>query len=226
MDIGKISQSTINQNIQNQKQYMTDGMREEIQYAFQHKDKDGDGNVTGKDLYQSWSNTCKNVFAGNDAFLKRGEELSAKQGEIYSMYAGEDGVLDEYEYNAALQSDEMGVLIDEYWAMKNEMEAMNGETEILGLPSYDTEGNRDGKVSASEITESKTNMFAKLYEESKIAQGSSKIFLKQQEEILKKFEGDDGHLSTEEFTQAVQSYEYQETLDKLNALDTVFKWFD
>ena len=226
MDISKISQSTINQNIQNSKMFLRAEDIDVCNEALSFIDKDGNG-TSGAEMAQSWKETCNSVFAGNDAFLKRGEELSEKQGEIYAMYAGDDGVLDAYEYDAALQSDEMGVLIDEYWAMKNEMEAMNGEEDIVGLASYDSvSGDNDGKVSAEEITEAKTNMFAKLYEESKIAQGISKIFLEKQEKILKKFEGDDGHLSSEEYSQAVQSYEYQATLDKLNTLDTVFKWFD
>ena len=111
--------------------------------------------------------------------------------------------------------------------MKNEMEAMNGETDIKGLQNYDKVfGDNDGKVSATEIIESKTNLFAKMYEEHKMVKEFSQQVLEEQEAILKKFEGDDGHLSSAEFSQAVQSYEYQETLDKLNTLDTVFKWFD
>jgi hypothetical protein len=227
MGIGNISQNTIKQNIDNAKKFMSQQDVNECKIGLNGADANGDGKASGVEMYKSWSETCKDVFAGNDAFLKRGEEIAIAQGEIYSMYAGEDGVLDEYEYNAALQSEEMGVLVDEYWDMKNEMEAMNGEKEINGLDSYDIFfGNNDGKVSSSEIANQKSELYAKKFEDSKLINKFTQKVIEQQEEILKKFEGDDGHLSTEEFTEAVQSYEYQETLNKMNALDNIFKWFD
>ena len=227
MDIGKISQNTINQNIQIQKQYMTDEMKEDCLFGLNNADFNGDGVTTGDEMEQSWLNVCAYEFEGNEAFLKRGEELAAKQGEIYSMYAGDDGVLDVYEYNAALQSEEMGVFIDEYNSMRIEMDAMNGEEEISGLANFDRwGGNEDGKVSASEITDSKLNTYSKLYEDSNFATKLSSKIIKQQEEILKKFEGDDGHLSSAEYSEAVNSDEYQKTMDKLNLLDRIFDWFN
>ena len=227
MGIGNISQNTIKQNIDNAKKFMSQQDVNECKIGLNGADANGDGKTSGIEMYKNWSETCENVFAGNDAFLKRGEEIAIAQGEIYSMYAGEDGVLDEYEYNAALQSEEMNVLIDEYWDMKNEMEAMNGEKEINGLDSYDIfSGNHDGNISANEIANQKSELYAKKFEDSKLINKFAQKVIEQQEKILKKFEGDDGHLSTEEFTEAVQSYEYQETLNKMNALDNIFKWFD
>ncbi len=215
MDVSKISQQTINKNIENAKKYMTEQDVEECNIGLGYADSNRDGSTTGIDMYKEWSSTCEFVFEGNEEFAARGEEISMEIGEIYSRYAGSDGKLDAYEYNAALQSDEMGVLIDEYWEMKNTIEAQNGE-DVPGLNRYDSDN--DGDVSTIELFKERSEINSRIFEDDEEKEAQVQEIVQKQAEIISKYAGDDGVISSEEYTQAVQSAEYQETLAKYKKL--------
>lgn len=215
MNISNISKQTIEKNIEYQKQNMTEEDVKDCSIGLSYADKNNDGETSGVEMYKSWSKTCSNVFEGNDAFLERGEEISVQIGEIYSRYAGEDGVLDEYEYNAALQSDEMNTLLSEYWDMKNTMDAQNGE-EVLGLGWYDS--NNDGNVSSIDVYKEKTELYSDIFGDNKEKSQKADEIAQKQAEILNKYAGDDGVLNAEEYAQAVKSSEYRETIFDLQNL--------
>lgn len=214
MDVSKISQSTINNNIKKTKEWMDNSecgakAKEQCKKGLFYSDNNQDGKTTGIDMYKDWSETCKFVFQGNDTFLKKGEEIATDIGEIYSRYAGDDGVLDEYEYDAALQSDEMGILLEQYWEMKNITEAQNGE-EVVGLVWYDA--NYDEKVTATDVYKSKSNLYSNIFADNKENAAKAEEIAQQQSEILAKYAGEDGVLSSEEYSEAVQTSEYKQTL--------------
>ena len=219
MDISKISQSTINNNIKETKEWMDTTecgakAKEQCEQGLFYADNNGDGKTTGIDMYKKWSETCNFAFQGNDAFLEKGEEIATSIGELYSRYAGEDGVLDAYEYDAALQSDEMGVLIEQYWEMNNIVRAEKGED--IALNWYDS--NNDGDTSSVEVYKSKSDLYSNVFSDDKVKAKQADDIAQKQAEILSKYEGDDGKLSSEEFTQAVNSFEYKRTVAEYNKL--------
>ena len=226
MDVSKISQSYIDGRVEQYRNNMDEQTVEECNVGLFYADQNGngDGQVSGIEMYKSWSETCAFVFEGHEAYAARGEEIAIAQGELYSRYAGEDGVLDAYEYNAALQSDEMGVLIAEYWEMKNEVEALNGETDIKGLSRYDSDGNRDGQTSAVEIYKSKAELNEQKYGDNPDIQAKADEISMRQAEILNKFAGEDGVLTSKEYAAGVQSDEYQETMREYSALLDFYNW--
>lgn len=217
MDVSQISQSTINNNIKNAKKYMSKQDVADCKEGLFYADNNQDGKTTGIDMYKEWSETCNSVFQGNDTFIKRGQELATDIGEIYSRYAGDDGVLDAYEYNAALQSDEMDVLLQQYWEMKNITDAQNGE-EVLGLGWYDS--NYDENVTATDVYKSKTDLYSKVFEENEDNTAKAEQIAQKQSEILAKFAGEDGVLSSDEFSEAVQTSEYKQTVRDFFKLTT------
>ncbi len=215
MDVSKISQGTINGNIENAKKYMNEQDIADCNEGLSYVDQNGDGKTSAIEMYKNWSNTCNWLFEGNEAFQTRGEELSIQIGEIYARYAGEDGALDAYEYNAALQSDEMGVLLEQYWEMANIVEAK--ENDVRGLGWYDS--NNDGKTSAVDVYKSKSDLYSKVFENNEESKVKAEDIAQRQAEILSKFAGDDGVLSSEEFAEAVDSLEYKKTVREYMDLD-------
>lgn len=216
-----VSQDTINKNIQNAKKYLTDADVKECKEGLKNADKNGDGQTSGIEMYKDWSRTCASVFAGNEEFLKRGEEISIAQGELYSRYAGEDGVLDAYEYDAALQSDEMGALIDEYWEMKDAMEASQGKS---GLSRHDN--NNDDEVTVSEYMTNKMNLYNDIFKDQDPAlQQEALNIVLNQAEIISKYAGNDGKLSEEEYMQALRSETYQASMEQYTKIKQQLKSF-
>ncbi len=207
-----VSQKTINKNIKAAKKSMTKSEKKECKQGLKYADVNGDGKTTGVEMYINWSDTCASIFKGNEAFLKRGEEIAIAQGELYSRYAGKDGKLNAYEYEAALQSDEMGALIDEYWEMQDAMEAQKYNT-ASGLSRYDN--NRDNKITVFEYIKNKLNLFKHIFKNEKpeLQQDALNIVLKQSDIILK-YAGDDGILSEEEYTQALRSESYGASMEE------------
>lgn len=216
MNIGELSQENINKNIEYQKQNMTKQEVEDCNIGLSSVDKNNDGKTSGIEMYKKWSETCSSIFEGNSIFQQRGEEISVQIGELYSRYAGNDGYLDEYEYNAALQSDEMGVLLQEYWEMCDIVDAQNGE-DVFGLGWYDS--NCDGDVSSVEVYKKKTELYSKKYDDNKEKSQKADEIAQKQAEILRKFEGDDGVLSAEEYAEALRSSEYKRTISELQNLN-------
>lgn len=212
-----VSQNTINNNIENAKNSMTQSDIEACEEGLRNADLNGDWYTSGVEMYKNWSDTCALEFAGNEEFLKRGEEIAIEQGELYSRYAGNDGSLDVYEYYAALQSDEMGALIDEYWEMKDSMDAMNGKSEIKGLTRHN--GNYDGQVSVSEYIEDKLNLFDKIFKDQapKLQQEALNKVL-EQAEIISEYAGDDGIISQEEYIQALRSETFGTSMEEYTAI--------
>ncbi|MCD7879490.1 MAG: hypothetical protein LUG16_06115 [Candidatus Gastranaerophilales bacterium] len=122
------------------------------------RDENGDGQTSAIEMYKDISNVYSSVFRGNEEYSQRAQELALAQGEVYAKYAGDDGILDEYEYAEALNSDENNALLEQYWELKDSMEAQNGEEEIIGLSRHDT--NNDGQTSVIEMFKDKIDLYS------------------------------------------------------------------
>lgn len=212
-----ISQTSIDRNVANTKKWAKD-TQEGKEYcngakdALKQWDYNKDGKTSANEMYQDISKTYASVFRGNDEFSKRAQEIASQQAEIYAKYAGDDGVLDEFEYTAALNSSENNALLDEYWMLKDSMEAMQGENDIKGLSHLDE--NNDKKTSIIEIFKDKLDIFSKIFQgDAETEQKATKIAL-DQSFILSKYAGDDGVLSQEEYQQALRSEGYGKTMSE------------
>lgn len=217
MDVSKISQQQTYAKFG--KEYV-DGAQEGLML----RDSNGDGQVSAIEMYKDTAEGWGSIFEGHEKFSERAEELNIAQGEIYAQYAGSDGVLDKFEFVEALNSDEMDVLLRELWEMKNEKEAMDGETDIRGLARYDMEGNNDGQTSAVEIYKSKAELNEQKYGDNPDIQAKADEISMRKAEILNKFAGEDGVLTSKEYAAGVQSDEYQETMREYSALLDFYNW--
>lgn len=179
-----------------------DGAKE----ALKQWDYDSNGETSAEEMSQSISKTYSNVFKGNEAFSELAQEIAKAQGEIYTKYAGDDGILNEYEYSNALNSDENNLLLDQYWELKDTQEALNGETDIAGLQRHDRNG--DGKINPLEVYKNKVEMYEKVFagDEKKIRE-AKKIAL-DQAILLNKQARENGHLSSEAYAKALSSDDY------------------
>ena len=223
MDVSKISQQQINANIADAKKRLAgheDGWNE----ALAQWDYNGDGQTSAIEMYENESSVFASVFEGHPEYAERAEQLALQRGELYLKYAGDDGIMDAYEYAAALGSEEDDVILAEYWEMKNEVEALNGETDIKGLSRYDSDGNRDGQTSAVEIYKSKAELNEQKYGDNPDIQAKADEISMRQAEILNKFAGEDGVLTSKEYAAGVQSDEYQETMREYSALLDFYNW--
>ncbi len=184
-------------------------------------DYDGDGSTSAVEMYKSMSTTYANVFAGNDEYSEEAQKIALARGELYAKYAGDDGVLDEYEYVEALNSDENNELLDQYWALKNAMEALEGETDIIGLTRYDS--NNDGQTTIDEISQSMSALYSKVFEGDEEKTEEALSLAEFQSEILSSYdENSDGILSSEEYANALKSDEYQGTIEQYLELKNLF----
>lgn len=190
---------------------------DDAQEGLMFRDANGDGDVTAIEMYKDLSEGWGSIFEGNKMFSQRAEELNLAQGEIYARYAGEDGKLDKFEFVEALNSDEMDVLIEQLWEMKALVEAENGETDKNTLSHYDV--NWNGDVSTIEIYKSKSDLYSKVFENNEESKVKAEDIAQRQAEILSKYAGDDGVLSSEEFAEAVDSLEYKKTVREYMDLD-------
>ena len=223
MDVSKISQQQINANIADAKKRLAgheDGWNE----ALAQWDYNGDGQTSAIEMYENESSVFASVFEGHPEYAERAEQLALQRGELCLKYAGDDGIMDAYEYAAALGSEEDDVILAEYWEMKNEVEALNGETDIKGLSRYDSDGNRDGQTSAVEIYKSKAELNEQKYGDNPDIQAKADEISMRQAEILNKFAGEDGVLTSKEYAAGVQSDEYQETMREYSALLDFYNW--
>jgi len=131
--------------------------------ALEQWDFNKDGKTSSIEMHKELSDSYSNIFKGNDELLQKANGLALKQGEIYDKYAGEDGILDEYEYSEALNSDEYAKTLDEY----QEMQAQNkfGQEYIDSMQSYtsgqDIDG--DGKTTAEDMYQSRINLHNDLF---------------------------------------------------------------
>ena len=91
------------------------------------------------------------------------------------------------------------------------------ENDVRGLGWYDS--NNDGKTSAVDVYKSKSELYEKVFENNKESQKKAQDIAMKQAEILSKFAGDDGVLSSEEFAEAVDSLEYKKTVREYMDLD-------
>ena len=105
---------------------MTESDVEACKEGLKNADKNGDGRTSGVEMYKNWSDTCASVFAGNEEFLRRGEEIAIAQGELYLRYAGNDGILSQEEYIQALRSETFGTSMEEYTAIKQHLKSAMG----------------------------------------------------------------------------------------------------
>lgn len=122
----KIDQSIIDSNIQNAKQWMTTHPKggQEIQecaLGLHNTDYNRDGKTTAQELGQSWQSTLDYLFGNIPEYSEKISYLNSEIQSIFEQYAGEDGIFDVFEYEAAIQSEEYGSLVDEYWALRDEL---------------------------------------------------------------------------------------------------------
>ncbi len=179
---------------------------DEAREALKQWDYNKDGSTSAEEMSKNISTTFSNVFAGNDALSELAQQISDKQGELYTKYAGEDGILDEYEYLEALNSDDNGVLLDQYWELKDTQEALQGETDLKGLQRYDLNG--DGKVNPLEVYQKKVDLYSKLYESDPVKQREAKKIALDQAIMLNKYARTDGNISSEKYAEALRSESY------------------
>lgn len=179
-----------------------DGARE----ALKQWDYNEDGATSVDEMAQSISNTYSNVFEGNEPLSELAQQIADSQSEIYTRYAGKDGILDEYEYAEALNSDENNILLEQYWELQDTQDALKGETDFPGLERYDLNG--DGKINPLEVYQKKSELYSKLYEgdEKKIRE-AKKIAL-DQAIMLNKYAREDGNISPKKYAEALRSEAY------------------
>lgn len=196
----------------------------EANEALKQWDFNGDGKTSALEMYQDTSKLYSNIFAGNEAFSKRAEELAQQQYEIYNKYAGEDGVLDGREYVQALNSEENSALLEEYWEMKDFMEAAQGEEDIKGLNRHDA--NNDGNVSVNEYLKDKIDLFNEIFknESPELRNKALKIVLEQAIIILK-YAGSDGILSQDEYQTALRSESFGKSMEQYSQIKVQLKSF-
>lgn len=179
---------------------------DEARDALKQWDYNKDGATSAEEIAKSISDIDSHVFEGNEPLSELAQQIADSQSEIYTRYAGKDGILDEYEYSEALNSDENNVLLEQYWELQDTQDALKGETDFPGLERYDLNG--DGKINPLEVYQKKTELYSKLYEgdEKKIRE-AKKIAL-DQAIMLNKYAREDGNISPEKYAEALRSEAY------------------
>ncbi|MBQ3642908.1 hypothetical protein II906_13435, partial [bacterium] len=89
--------------------------------ALKQWDYDGDGKTSVDEINKNTVDIYNHVFKGDSEKTAKAQEIAKQQKDVYAKYAGDDGVLSASEYWTALQSEENGKLLDQYWDMRNEM---------------------------------------------------------------------------------------------------------
>lgn len=97
---------------------------EEAKDALPQWDYNGDGKTSAKEMSESMLRLDDAIFGSDSNFLARAKDLSSARSEIYAKYAGDDGILDEYEYAEALNSKENNALLEQYWDLQDEWSAV------------------------------------------------------------------------------------------------------
>ena len=67
----------------------------------------------------------------------------------------------------------------------------------------------DGKTSTIDVYKSKSNLYSNIFADNKENAAKAEEIAQQQSEILAKYAGEDGVLSSEEYSEAVQTSEYK-----------------
>ena len=102
--------------------------KQECQKGLQSRDFDGDGKTSAKEMGADFNRSTATIFKNaNRGYQAVASALSQRAGSIFSQYAGGDGILDEYEYSAALNSDEYDAMITKYNELQN---SVSGEYEV------------------------------------------------------------------------------------------------
>ena len=198
---------------------MSDSEVESCKESLSYGDYNNDGETSAIEMYQSHASTYANVFEGNEELSARAQEIALQQGEIYAAYAGDDGILDEYEYNAALQSEENSALLDQYWELKDYYKSTQGTYDSFNRYAQD----EDGEVSPYEFLQNKLHNYKYIFGDNKESRNEAIINALKQTQILMEYAGEDGVLDQEEYTQALRSDEYAETMsDYLDISSTAF----
>ncbi len=210
-----ISSSKVNENIAKEKEWAkTPHGKEYIDEAgeaLKQWDYNEDGHTSALEMYNNSSSIYKSVFAGNETFSKRAEDIAQKQYELYDKYAGEDGVLDAFEYSAALNSDENNELLNEYWEMCDVIEAQEGKN--VDVLKYDRDN--DGQTNIVEFIQEKLDNFKEIFKS-----GNSDLKNKaldvvfNQAEIMSKYAGSDGILSAEEYQKALNNESFGASMEE------------
>lgn len=109
------------------------------------RDADGDGKTTSQEMGLDNHHLTGVIFKDADTTTRiQATLLTDQQNSIFDKYAGDDGVLDEYEYAAAINSDEYGAILEKYNKLQ---ESVNGDFEVEDDPiaetGVDTEADSD-----------------------------------------------------------------------------------
>ena len=125
---------TIRKNIENAKTTLNAPEGQEYKNAciqgLQMRDSNNDGVTTSKEMSTNFNKLTQSIFK-NASFSSKfqASALSVKAGSIFEAYAGDDGVLDEYEYSAAINSDEYNEMITKYNELQDELDNYDYETD-------------------------------------------------------------------------------------------------
>ena len=217
-----ISNETIENNVAQMRSMMESSpkgqqIKEDCRVGLSYKDADGDGKVTVEEFSQYDNDLMDSIFSGNDEYAAKAKEIATAQNELYARYAGEDGILDEAEYNACLQSKENGALLEQYWELRDANDAQNGDN-VVGLGRHDN--NRDGNVTSGEMLQDDLQRNETLFGDNLSAYKAANDFSIAKAQIFEQYAGDDGILDSTEYTDALKSDEYKKALAEYNQIRT------
>lgn len=218
-----VSNETITNNIEQMRNQMSMSKPEVQEYnegcrAFLSSvDKDQNGQATVDEMTENITNMYTSLFSDNEALSGKAQELAAAESELYARYAGEDGVLDEFEYSACLQSQEHRALSEQYWELRDANDAQNGD-EVRGLGRHDS--NNDGNATSGEMLKDDLNRNETLFGDNLSAYQAANEFSMAKAQIFSQYAGDDGILDASEYKEALKSDEYKKALAEYNQLRT------
>ena len=124
----------IKQNVDNAKKSMNTPEGQEYKNSciqgLQMRDFNSDGVTTAREMGTDFNQLTQTIFGGaNNSSSAEAFQLSAQAGSIFENYAGSDGVLDAYEYSAAINSDEYDDLITKYNKLQDELDNYDYEVD-------------------------------------------------------------------------------------------------
>jgi len=200
-----------------------DGARE----ALQRTDKlgNGDGKVTAQEYGQNSILLNNSIFQNNADLNTQANKIAAMQQDIMAKYAGEDGILDEYEYVEGLNSKEYSKTLEEWHALKNQMEAENkfGKEYIAGADQKVADhgekyGDENGNATAGSFYKEMSALNRAVFKDNIVSRIKAQFLTAQQTNIMNKYAGDDGILSGAEYAEALNSKEYRENIEQWRKL--------
>lgn len=179
----------INSNILKSASFMDEtaagkGYKKECEEALLQWDANKDGKTSVQEFAAHNVSLTDAVFSDNEELNQEARSILTFQMELYEAYAGDDGILSAEEYDACLQSEENGVLLDSWHDLKNQNAALHENLSEINLERYDL--NNDGKTSAKEIYKAKLQNAEAIYGKNSAKYKEIKAEAKAEYKILKK----------------------------------------